>query len=95
MNDDHILFKCLFIFLVRNKMGKRGRKRERTPSPSSEEECMLDIRKVLAIIKKAETWNEVVVHRDLYENGLLIDGLNWLKEIFKIYHPLEQVTKKD
>lgn len=62
---------------------KRGRKRERTPDFSDEEEEPLSLREVERHIRKCETWGDVIRIDALFEDGIYEAHLPWLKQLWE------------
>lgn len=60
----------------------RGRKRERTPDYSDDEE-QLSLRDIERCLRKCDTWADVLRVDALFEDGIYEGHLPWLKELWQ------------
>ena len=60
---------------------RRGRKRERTPSPVSEDE--VGFTDILSIVRGCETWGQLMRSELLFEFDFYTTHMDWLRELWK------------
>ena len=71
----------------------RGRKRERTPDFSDEEDG-ITLREVERYLKKCDTWADVIRIDALFDDGIYEGHLPWLKELWSTSRNGKQEKKE-